>query len=227
MPSSRRIIRRSLIGTAAAAMLYLGPLAAITTASAHVQASSDDATRGGYATVSFQVPNESTTGADTTVLTLDLANASAVRTESKPGWAAKIDRDGDKVRSVTWTAAPNGGIPVDQFDVFRIAVKLPDADSVSFPATQTYADGVVVKWDQPLVPGSPEPEHPAPTLVLTAGSTPKAAHHPAPTASAAPTATPAELQPHKVVDNTSRILAGAALLVGALGVGLALIVRRP
>jgi hypothetical protein len=30
-----------------------------------------------------------------------------------------------------------------------------------------------------------------------------------------------------VVDNTSRILAGAALLVGALGVGLALIVRRP
>jgi uncharacterized protein YcnI len=227
MPSSHRIIRRSLIGTAAAAMLYLGPLAAITTASAHVQASSDDATRGGYATVSFQVPNESTTGADTTVLTLDLANASAVRTESKPGWAAKIDRDGDKVRSVTWTAAPNGGIPVDQFDVFRIAVKLPDADSVSFPATQTYADGVVVKWDQPLVPGSPEPEHPAPTLVLTAGSTPKAAHHSAPTASAAPTAAPAALQPHKVVDNTSRILAGAALLVGALGVGLALIVRRP
>jgi uncharacterized protein YcnI len=227
MPSSRRIIRRSLIGAAAAAMLYLGPAAAITTASAHVQASSDDATRGGYATVSFQVPNESTTGAATTALTIDLANASAVRTETKPGWAAKIDRDGDKVRSVTWTAAPNGGIAVDEFDVFRIAVKLPDADSVSFPATQTYADGVVVKWDQPLVPGSPEPEHPAPTLVLTAGSTPKPAHHPAPTATAAPTATPAALQPHKVVDNTSRILAGAALLVGALGVGLALIVRRP
>jgi uncharacterized protein YcnI len=227
MPSSRRIIRRGLIGTAAAAMLYLGPAAAITTASAHVQASSDDAARGGYATVSFQVPNESTTGAATTALTLDLSNASAVRTETKPGWAAKIDRDGDKVRSVTWTAAPNGGIPVDQFDVFRIAVKLPDADSVSFPATQTYADGVVVRWDQPLVPGSAEPEHPAPTLVLAAGSTPKPAHHPAPTASAAPTATPAALQPHKVVDNTSRILAGAALLVGGLGVGLALIVRRP
>jgi hypothetical protein len=150
-----------------------------------------------------------------------------VRTQTKPGWSAKIDRDGDKVRSVTWTAAPNGGIPVDQFDVFRIAVKLPDADSVSFPATQTYADGVVVKWDQPPVPGSPEPEHPAPTLVLAPGSTPKPAHHPSPTASAAPNGTPAAQQPHKVVDNTSRILAGAALLVGALGVGLALIVRRP
>jgi uncharacterized protein YcnI len=227
MPSSRRIIRRSLIGTVAAAMLYLGPAAAITAASAHVQASSDDAARGGYATVSFQVPNESTTGAATTALTLELPNGSAVRTQTKPGWAAKIDRDGDKVRSVTWTAAPNGGIPLDQFDVFRIAVKLPDADSVSFPATQTYADGVVVKWDQPPVPGSPEPEHPAPTLVLAPGSTPKPAHHPAPTASAAPSVTPTAQQPHKVVDNTSRILAGAALLVGALGVGLALIVRRP
>jgi uncharacterized protein YcnI len=227
MPSSRRIIRRSLIGTAAAAMLYLGPAAAITTASAHVQASSDDATRGGYATVSFQVPNESTTGAETTALTVELPSASAVRTQTKPGWAATINRDGDKVRSVTWTAAPNGGIQVDQFDVFRIAMKLPDADSVSFPATQTYADGVVVKWDQPSVPGSPEPEHPAPTLVLAPGSTQQHAHHPAPTASATPNVTPAAQQPHKVVDNTSRILAGAALMVGALGVGLALIVRRP
>jgi uncharacterized protein YcnI len=227
MPFPHRILRRSLIGTAAAAMLYLVPAAAITTASAHVQASSDDATRGGYATVSFQVPNESTTGAATTALTLELPNVSAVRTETKPGWAAKIDRDGDKVRSVTFTAAPDGGIPADQFDVFRIAVKLPDADSVSFPVTQTYADGAAVKWDQLPVPGGPEPEHPAPTLVLAAGSAPKPAHHPAPTASAAPTAAPTAQEPHKVVDNTSRILAGAALLVGALGVGLALIVRRP
>ena len=227
MLSSHRMIGRSLIGTAAAAMLYLGSFGAITTAWAHVQASSDDATRGGYATVSFQVPNESTTGAATTALTLELPDASGVWTETKPGWAATINRDGDKVRSVTWTAAPDGGIPVDQFGVFRIALKLPDADSVSFPATQTYADGAVVKWDQPSVPGGTEPEHPAPTLVLATGSAPKAAHHPAPTASAAPTGNPAAQQPHKVVDNTSRILAGAALLVGALGVGLALIVRRP
>lgn len=221
----RRIIRRSLIGSAAAAVLCLGPAAA---ASAHIQASSDDASRGGYATVSFQVPNESTTGAATTTLTIELPDVTAVRTEAKPGWGAKIDRDGDKVRSVTWTAAPDGGIPPDQFDVFRITAKLPDADSVSFPATQTYADGAVVTWDQAAPPGGGEPEHPVPTLTLSGGSTAKDARHGAPT-SAAPTATatPAEPQPRKVVDNTSRILAGAALLVGALGVGLALVVRRP
>jgi uncharacterized protein YcnI len=224
MTTQRRIIRRSLIGTVAAALLSLGPIAA---ASAHVEASSDDATRGGYATVSFQVPNESTTGAATTAVTVELVNVSGVKAQAKPGWGAKLDRDGDKVRSVTWTAAPDAGIPADQFDVFQIAMKLPDADSVSFPTTQTYADGTVVKWDQGKLPGGAEPEHPAPTLALNGGAKP--AHQPATTASAAPTAsaTPEAPQPRKVVDYTSRILAGAALLVGALGVGLALIVRRP
>src|SRR5579875_3050211 len=106
----RRITRRSLIGSSVLALLWLGPAAV---ASAHIEASSDDAIRGGYATVSFQVPNESTTGAATTALTIDLPDVTAVRTEAKPGWAVKIDRDGDKVRSVTWTAAPDGGIPAD------------------------------------------------------------------------------------------------------------------
>ena len=75
---------------------------------------------------------------------------------------------------MTWTAAPDAGIPVDEFGVFRISVKLPDADTVSFPTTQTYADGAVVKWDQPPAPGGAEPEHPAPTLVLAGGPTPPA-----------------------------------------------------
>jgi uncharacterized protein YcnI len=159
-------------GVLAASTLYLGPAVAITTASAHVEASSSDAVRGGVALVSFQVPNESTTGAATTALSVNLTGVSAVRTEAKAGWSAKLDRDSSgTVRSVTWTAAPNGGIAVDQFGVFRISAKLPDADAVSFPATQTYADGTVVKWDQSSAPGQAEPEQPAPTQVV-AGSTP-------------------------------------------------------
>jgi uncharacterized protein YcnI len=207
-------------------MLYLGPAAAITTASAHVEASSSDAVRGGVALVSFQVPNESTTGAATTALTVDLTNVSAVRTEAKAGWTTKLDRDDSgAVRSVTWTAAPDGGIAVDEFGVFAISAKLPDADAVSFPATQTYADGAVVKWAEPSVPGQAEPEHPAPTLVV-AGGTPAHAQQASPTTSAGPSvsATPAPGRPG--ADNTARVLAGAALLLGAVGVGIALIVRR-
>lgn len=224
MTTPRRIIRRGLIGTVAGALFSFGPMAV---ASAHVEAGSNNATRGGYATVSFQVPNESTTGAATTALTIELSNVSGVKTEAKPGWAPKLDRDGDKVRSVTWTAAPDAGIPADQFDVFRIAVKLPDADSISFPTTQTYADGTVVKWDQGILPGGAEPEHPVPTLALTGAK--KSAPQQTPATPTAPkaSAAPEAPQPRKVVDYTSRILAGAALLVGALGVGLALIVRRP
>ena len=214
MTPPHRMVWRVLTGTAVATLLYLGPAAAITTASAHVQATSADAARGAFATVSFQVPNESATNAATTAVTVDLTNVSSVQTEATPGWSAKIDRDAatNAVRSVTWTAAPDAGISVDQFGVFRISAKLPDADTVSFPTTQTYADGAVVKWDQAPAPGGAEPEHPAPALTL-AGSSPPASH-PTPTKSGA------------VVDNTARILAGAALIVGALGVGVALIVRK-
>lgn len=77
-------------------------------ASAHVHASSDDAVRGGMALVTFEVPNESTTGAATTALTVDLSNVSSVQTEAAPGWTVKLDRDAASgtVHSVTWTAAP-------------------------------------------------------------------------------------------------------------------------
>ena len=88
-----------------------------------------------------------------------------------------------------------------------------------------------MKWDQPQPPGAAEPEHPAPTLVLAGDQTPPPAQPIAPTSSAQPsaTATPGSAEanpPHLAVDNTARTLAGAALLVGALGVGVALIVRR-
>jgi len=224
MASTRRLVRRVLTAVGA---LYLGSAAAMMTASAHVQASSTDAVRGAVAVVTFQVPNESTVGSATTALTIDLSNVSAVQAESQPGWAAKMDRDpaSGKVHSVTWTAAPNGGIPVDEFGVFRISAQLPDADTVSFPATQTYSDGAEVKWDEPSPPGGPEPEHPAPTLTLTAGHTPPTPHI-APTTSAAPTVTAAPPQQPRSADNTARVLAGAALLLAAVGIGLALITRR-
>jgi uncharacterized protein YcnI len=170
------------------------------------------------AIVAFQVPNESSTGAATTALTIALPNVASARTETMTGWAASLDRDASSgtVRSVTWTAAPNGGIPVDQFASFRISVQLPDTETVSFPATQTYSDGVVVKWDQPPLPGGGEPEHPAPMLTLMTG--PMAPHDHQHASTAATQANGA--------DNTARVLGGTALLVGALGICLALIRRR-
>lgn len=212
------------IAVAAAVALYLGSAAHLPAAWAHVHATSDDAVRGATALVTFQVPNESNTGAATTALSVALPDVASARAESMPGWTAKLDRDAASgaVHSVTWTAAPGGGIGADQFALFRISVKLPDAETVSFPATQTYSDGVVVKWDQPPQPGGGEPEYPAPTLTLAAGPPAAHDHHPPSTAPAQQATTP---QP-KSSDDTARLLGGAALVVAALGICLALIRRR-
>jgi uncharacterized protein YcnI len=222
-PNGRRI-SRILIAGAAAVTLYLPAGTAL--AWGHVHVSSDNAVRGDTAIVTFQVPNESNTGAATTALTVSLPNVTSARTEAMPGWTAKLDRDAASgtVRSVTWTAAPNGGIQADQFALFRISVQLPDADTVSFPATQTYSDGSVVKWDQPPPPGGGEPERPAPMLTLAAGPVAPHEHHP-------PAGTPANHgaptgQSKAPADNTARVLGGAALIVGALGICLVLIRRR-
>lgn len=216
-----KLTSRFLIAITAAVALYLGSSAQIPVATAHVHASSDDAVRGATAIVTFQVPNESNTGAATTALTVALPNLASAHTETMPGWTAKLDRDATSgtVHSVTWTAAGNAGIAPDQFALFQISVQLPDTDTVSFPATQTYSDGTVVKWDQPSPPGGAEPEHPAPTLTLAApaAGAPHEHHHP-------PSAAPANQA--TAPDNTARILAGAALIVAALGVTIALIRRR-
>lgn len=188
---------------------------------AHVHVSSDDAARGARALVTFQVPNESDTGARTTALTVALPNVTSASAEYLPGWAVTLDRDAAAgiVRSVTWTAVPDGGIGTDQFGLFRISVQLPDADTVSFPATQSYSDGTVVKWDQPPLSGGAEPEHPAPVLTLAGGPPAPHQHQPPAGTVSAPDAS-------KPADNTARLLGGASLVVAAAAVFLVLLRRR-
>ena len=216
---------RVLIAVAITATLYLGSAAATPPAWAHVHASSDNAVRGAMAIVTFQVPNESDKGALTTALSVTLPDVAAAGTEAMPGWTARLDRDAASgtVHSVTWTAAPNGGIGVDQFALFRISLQLPDTDTVSFPATQTYSDGSIVKWDQPPLPGGGEPEHPAPMLTLAAAPVAPHEYHPSP---AMPTNHAGAGGQSKSPDNTARLLGGAALVVGALGICLVLVRRR-
>jgi uncharacterized protein YcnI len=149
-------------------------------------------------------------------LSVELPEVASARTEAIPGWTAHLDRDtaAGTVSAVTWTAAPGTGISTDQFALLRVSVKLPDTETVSFPATQTYSDGTVVRWDQAPLPGGGEPEHPAPMLTLTGSDAVPADDHPAPMA-----ATPA-------ADNSARWLAGGALAVSAVAVAAALLTRR-
>src|SRR3982074_3600168 len=116
MTIAHRWISLVLTAAAVAAALYACSPAATPPAWAHVHASSDNAVRGAMAIVTFQVPNESDKGAATTALTVALPDVASAGTETMPSWTAKLDRDAASgtVHSATWTAAPSGGIGVDQ-----------------------------------------------------------------------------------------------------------------
>jgi len=226
MTNNHRSVPRAVTTAAVTATLTLGSWIAAATAGAHVHVDSDHAVRGDDALVTFEVPNESEKGSPTTQIVISLPNVSSASTDVMPGWTAKLDRDPNGAyRSATFTAAPNAGIPPGQFELFALSIQLPDADSVTFPVVQTYADGTVVHWDQPPLPNGDEPEFPAPALALAAGPAQPAEHSTAPSESAAP-AVQAQPAAKASPDNTARALAGGALLVGAIGVGVALARRR-
>jgi uncharacterized protein YcnI len=209
-------MRRSLgVQIVAAAVMALGLFAGAGTASAHVRVDVDHPWKGDYAVLTFRVPNESDTEALTTQLIVALPNVTSASTEVMPGWTATLDRDtaAGTVRSVTWTAAPGGGIPPHQFALCRISVKLPESESVTLPAIQTYSDGKVVRWDQPPpLPDGSEPEYPAPMLALSS--------EPATEANSAAPGTTA------TTDNTARWLSVAALAIGAVAAALAALAMR-
>ena len=214
----------ALKGAALAGAMVVAAVLAAAPAWAHVKVTADHSWRGGVAILTFEVPNESETGSPTTQLSVALPNVTSAHTEVMSGWTARLDHDipAGVFRSVTWTAAPNAGIPADQFALFRIEVTLPDTDTASFPAVQVYADGQVVRWDQPPLPGGGEPEHPAPMLKLTAATAESDQHLPAP----APQPGAKASQPAAGPDSTARWLAGAGIVIGALGVALAVVVTR-
>jgi uncharacterized protein YcnI len=218
MRFTTRATSRALITVAATGVaMSIGLLAGAAPAWAHVHVDADNPAPGSYSVLTFNVPNESEKGALTTQLSVALPTVASASTEWMPGWTARLDHDvnAGTTRAVTWTAAPGTGIGPDQFALFRISVKLPDsAQTISLPATQTYSDGTVVKWDEPTPPGGAEPEHPAPELALTGAKAEADDGHPMPVAQ------------QTAPDDTARWLAGGALAVAVIAVATAFLVRR-
>jgi uncharacterized protein YcnI len=207
--------------TAGAALIGAGP------ALAHVTAQPGEVAQGGSAVVTFRVPDESDT-AGTVKLEIALPTdhpITSVRTTPIPGWTAAVTKatlnppvqvNGNAVTqavgAVTWTANPGSRIGPGEYLDFPLSLgPLPTGvDQLALPATQTYDDGTVVAWNEPST-GGDEPEHPAPVVRLVPATGDDAM-------AGAGTATPAA--PASGTDETARWLAGAGLLVGALGVGV-------
>jgi uncharacterized protein YcnI len=177
-----RRVRLPLLGALAAALVSIVALPA----SAHVTVTPSSAPKGGFEVLSFNVPNEEPS-ANTVKLEVQLPTKypiAFVSTQPMFGWTATVEKttlakpvstdDGqvtEAVSKITWTAT-DGGLQPGQFDLFTISAgPLPTkTGKLTFQTIQTYSNGEVVSWIQKTVKGTPEPEHPAPTLTLTAAS---------------------------------------------------------
>ncbi len=203
-------------------------------ATAHVTTDPASAPKGGEITVRFRIPNETTT---TTVTKIDIAFPTdhpllGVVVAPVPGWTPTITEmkldppaqtdDGpvtQAVSEIAWTAT-GGGTPVGQFQEFPVLVqRLPtDVDEVVFKAVQTYSDGAIVRWIDPVVAGQAPPDHPTPILTLTAGDD-NAAVAPVTTLNLAQVAKKGSV-------SSARSLALVGIALGAASLVLVLATRR-
>jgi uncharacterized protein YcnI len=216
--------------TACALVVLAGP------AWAHVTVEPSSAPKGSDAVLTFVVPNEETNATTTKVkvqFPTDHPIAEAL-VQTMPGWTSEVATShvttaiqtdngpvNTAVTSVTWTATDGKGITQDHFGAFAVSVGLPDnADSLTFPAIQTYSDGSSVSWIEVTPPGGPEPDHPAPVLTLTAVN-----DSGAPTPTTAASSAGASTVKQSDVDN-AKTIAIIGVIVGALGLvaGVAAIV---
>lgn len=149
-------------------------------AGAHVTLERDQAPSGSYYKAVLQVPH-GCKGSPTLVVRVRLPEGVInAKPQPKPGWTLKITRTRlaqpidighgnvatERVSEIAWSGGP---LPDDQFDEFRIVMKLPDRpDTMLYlPVVQECKDGVQ-RWIEIPEAGRPagELKEPAPGLRL-------------------------------------------------------------
>ena len=196
---------------------------------AHVVITPSSAAAGSAAELTFRVPDEEAKAATVELqvkIPIDHPIAELL-VKPVPGWTATVTTvtlatpittdDGtfdSAVSEVTWKG---GEILPGQFQDFSVSADpLPSGiGELVFKAVQTYSNGDVVRWIDLAQPGQPAPEHPAPILTLTTGTSGDTAE-PAGASGTADSGTTASAGG----DDMTAIALGAAGLAAGLG-GLA------
>ena len=221
------------LGVAAACALAFVVLDA-TVVGAHVTVSPSSVPQGTSDVIlSFRVPNESATAGVTGLriqFPLDHPIV-VVNPEAGSGWQVTTVKtalkkpvttdDGTFTSTVSEIDWSGGTIPVGQFGVFNVLAQgIPTGTpELVFKAIEAYGDGTVVSWIQVPTKTVPNPEHPAPTLALTAA--PKAGTGAASVSSASSgTATVVTGSGNDAASIAALILAGFAVLLSLLAVWL-------
>lgn len=120
-------------------------LSSVYVAQAHVTVKPSETLTASYQTFTVSVPNEKSI--PTTKIKLLIPDQiQTITVTNKPAWNVEIEKDGEKVKSVTWS---NSEIKDGFRDEFTFSAKTPDADTnLEWKAYQTYSDGTVVAWDK-------------------------------------------------------------------------------
>jgi uncharacterized protein YcnI len=185
------------------------------TAVAHVEVSAEGAVAGtGPVTLAFSAASEAAAGitAMRTQLPDGIDPADVTLAAGPAGWVLTPTAEGFDV----------GGpaLPVGEDAEYAVTVAtLPAAATeLAFPTVQAYADGTEDAWIEPEVPGGPEPELPAPVLVVAPGAAPPATAVPPTSAPGSPTvaADPTASTPEAAAAAEDRRGSGWPVAVAAL-----------
>lgn len=211
------------------------------TAFAHVGVQPGEATKGGYATINFKVPNERD-NASTTQLEVNFPAdqpLSSVMPQDVPGWTVTVEKSkldkpltvhgkqiNEAVTKVTWSG---GKIEPGKFQQFPLSIgQLPtNADKMVFKAIQTYDNNETVRWIEEAKEGAAEPANPAPVLKLTAAPAAGASdHHDDGDKNSAADKTDHTEAAKSGSDTTARALGIAGIVIGLGGVAFGVASRR-
>ena len=226
-------MRRKIAAPIAIVAGVLLALAVPLAASDHVSVTPYTATVGSYALVTFTVPNESGS-ATTDRVEIDIPDDTAFANVSYvpvAGWTAELvtttlskpitvtgNELKEAVTKVIFTAGAGNGIRDGQLRLFQLSLgQVPDVGRVYLPTTQTYSDGSAVKWDQ----RGANADHPSPVIYVNDSPVVSSDSDAEVTA-----ASQAELRPAASTDLIARVLGIAGLVVGAVGIVLAITATR-
>ncbi|MWV57531.1 YcnI family copper-binding membrane protein [Rathayibacter sp. VKM Ac-2754] len=241
--SSSSLSRLRLVGggSLAAAGALAVALSAPAAANAHVTAAASSTAAGSYTVVTFSLAH-GCDGSPTTGLTITMPDGvDSVSPTVNPNWDVVknevaiadpvTDSHGntatERVSDVVYTARTP--LADGYRDTVSLQLQIPEdaaGQTLEFPVLQTCETGSTA-WDQPTVEGEDEPELPAPAVVVTAAEE-GAGHHDddGDGDDAVATAASATTAVSSGDDVVARVLGVGGLVVGAVGVAVALASRR-
>ncbi|WP_164990351.1 YcnI family protein [Agromyces albus] len=231
-------IRPALAAAAALGAGTILALAAPLAANAHVGVDPTETAAGAYTVLGFGIPH-GCGESPTTKLTFTMPDGiDRVTPTVNSNWSIekvvqqldepKTDSHGanitERVAQVVYTAVTP--LPSDLRDVIELSLQLPEdaaGETLAFPVLQECTDGST-DWSEVAENGAAEPEHPAPTVTVTEASGADHGHTPAEVTTEEHAVEPTASAPAD--DTLARGLGIGGLVVGAVGVVLAVMARR-